>query len=123
MLLAPRLFPQKRLDTKVYKTPAGSPSLSLVIISYKEGQEILTKSFCSPILSSLYAAKQSTCKLACEYILENFMNELTQHDGDDLGSIEEPDSDQHDDEDDDDVSMEIPPHREGVPTGEPTTIQ
>ena len=51
------------------------------------------------------------------------MNELTQHDGDDLGSIEEPDSDQHDDEDDDDVNMEIPPHREGVPTGEPSAIR
>ena len=37
ILLAPRLFPQKILDTKVYKTPAGSPLLSLVIISYQEG--------------------------------------------------------------------------------------
>ena len=51
------------------------------------------------------------------------MNELTQHGGDDLESIEEPDIDQYDDEDDDDVNMEIPPHREGVPTGEPTTVQ
>ena len=51
------------------------------------------------------------------------MNELTQHDGDVLGSIEEPDSDQYDDEDDDDVNMEIPPHREGVPTGEPSAIR
>ena len=51
------------------------------------------------------------------------MNELTQHDGDDLGSIRESDSNQHDDGDEYNVNMEIPAHREGVPTGEPSAIQ
>ena len=51
------------------------------------------------------------------------MDELIQHDGDNLGSIEEPDGDQHDDEDDDNINMEILPHREGVPTGEPSAIR
>ena len=51
------------------------------------------------------------------------MDELIQHNGDDLGSNKEPDGDQHNDEDDNDVNVEIPPHREGVPTGEPSAIQ
>ena len=116
-------FPQKILDIKVYKTPAGSLPLSVVIISYQEGQAILTESFCSPILGSVNAAKRSACKLACEYIIEYFMDELTQHKGDDRGSIREQDNNQHDDGDDDDVNMEIPPHREGVPTGKPSAIR
>jgi len=110
-LLAPRLFLLKILDTKLYKTPAGSPPIAVVNIIYQEGQAILTESFCSPILGSVNAAKQSACKLACEYIIKNFMDKLTQHGEDDLGSIEEPDSDQHDDEDDDAVNMEITTER------------
>ena len=51
------------------------------------------------------------------------MDALKQHDGGNLGSIEEPDGDQHDDEDDNNVNMGIPPHKEGVSTGEPSAIQ
>ena len=116
-------FPLKMLDTKVYKTPAGSPPIVVAIISYQEVQAILAKSVCSPVLGLVNAAKRSACKLACEYIIKNFMDKLTQHDGDDLGSIRKPDSNQHDDEDDDDFNMETPGHREGVPTGEPSAIQ
>jgi len=121
--LHPDFFSLKILDTKVYKTPTGSPPITVAIISYQEGQAILTESFCSPILGSANAAKRSVCKSAFEYIMRNCIDELIQHDGDDLRSIKEPDGDQHDDEDDYNINMEIPPHREGVPAGEPSAIQ
>ena len=111
-LIAPRLFPQKILDTKVYKTSSVSPSIAVVMIRYKEGHTILTESFCRPILGLASAAKQSVCKLACNYITRNFT----------LGSINEPDGDQHDDVNDNNVNIGIPAHREGVPAGEPSAI-
>ena len=51
------------------------------------------------------------------------MDELKQLDGDTFGSNNEPDGDQHDDEDDDNVNVRIPPRMEGVPAGEPSAIQ
>ena len=122
IMIAPRLFPQKILEIKVYKTPS-IPQIAVVIIRYTRGQEILTKSFCSPILGLVNAAKWSACKLACKYIIKNFMDELKQLDGDTLGSNIEPDGDQHDDEDDNPVNIGIPPHIEGVPAGEPSAIR
>ena len=51
------------------------------------------------------------------------MDELKQLDRDTLSSNNESDGDQRDNEDHDDVNMEIPPHVEGVPAGEPSAIR
>ena len=118
-ITAPRLFPQNILNTKVYRTSSISP-IAVVITRYKEGQEILTKPFCSPILGSASAAKQNVCKSACDYITRNFMDEVKQLDGDTVSSNNASDGDQYNDEDRDDVNMEVPSHVVGVPAGGPT---
>ena len=51
------------------------------------------------------------------------MDKLKQLYGDTLGSNNEPDGVQHDDEDNNDVNMGIPPHIEGVPAGDPSAIR
>jgi hypothetical protein len=75
ILITPRLFPQKILEIKVYKTSSISP-ITAVILSYKKEQEILTESFCSPILGSTSSSNQNACKSACACITRNVMDEL-----------------------------------------------
>ena len=122
IMTTPRLFPQKILEAKVYKTTSIS-HIVVVIIKYKKGEDILTKSFCSPIFLATTPVKRNACRAACDYITRNFMEELKLLDGDTFSLNNGSDGDQHDGEDHDHDNMVDPLHVEGVPEGEPSAIQ
>ena len=75
ILIAPRLFPQKILETKVLKT-RSTPYIAVVIIKYREEEQTLTKLFSSPIFDTLTQDKLDACSAACDYIIRNFIDEL-----------------------------------------------
>ena len=75
ILIAPRVFPQKILRTKVPKA-RSTPYIAVVIIKHREDKQTLTKSFSSPIFRTLTQLKLDACSAACAYIIRNFMAEL-----------------------------------------------
>jgi hypothetical protein len=122
IMMTARIFPQKMLETKIYKTTL-IPQIMGVIIKYKKGEHILIKSFCSSFFGTTAPAKRNACKAACDYITRNFMDKLKQLDEDTLRLNNGSDGDQHDDGDHNDGNMVDLPHVEGVPEGEPTAIR
>ena len=120
--MTPRLFPQKILDAKVFKT-SSKPHIAVVIIKYRKGEHILMESFPSPISNTRTPAKSNTCRAACEYIIRNFMDELKQLDDDTLMSDNGPDGDQHNDEDHNADNMLDQLYIEGIPEGELSVIK
>ena len=117
ILMTPRLFPQKILDAKVFKT-SSEPHVAVVIIKYRKGDHILTESFSSPIFNTGTPAKSNACRAACEYIIRNFMDELKQLDDETLMKDNGPDGDQYDDED-----LNADNVIEGIPKGDPSVIK
>ena len=109
ILMTPRLFPQKILDAKVFKT-SSKPHIAVVIIKYRKGEHILMESFPSPISNTRTPAKSNTCRAACEYIIRNFMDELKQIDDNTLMSDNGSDGDQYIAEDLNVDSMIDQPH-------------
>ena len=122
IMITPRIFPQKILEAKVYKTTSTS-RITVVIIKYKKGQEILTESFCSPIFGTTGPSKKNACRAACDYITRNFMDKLKKLDDDTLSLNNGPDGDQHDDKDHDGNNMVDLPHVEGVPNTAVLAVQ
>ena len=82
----------------------------VVIIKYKKGEHILTKSFSSPIFGTRTPAKWNACRAACDYITRNFMDELKQLDNNTLGLNNGSDGNQYDDKDHDADNMVDQPH-------------
>ena len=114
ILMAPRLFPWKMLDTSVLKT-RSTPHIAAVIIKYREEEHTPTKSFSSLIFDTGTPAKLNACNAACEYITRNFMDELKQLDNDTLMSDNGSDGNQYEYEDHNANNMLDQPHIEGIP--------
>ena len=122
ILIAPRLFPQKILETKVLKT-RSTPYLAVVIIKYREDEQTLIKSFSSPIFDRLGPAKLDACSATSAYIIRNFRAELELLDNITLMVYSRSNGDQFDEEDPNVENMLHQPSTDGILEGEPSAIK